>query len=349
MAVVKVERAAASASGTWGRGNERKYVANYNVSTDDPADGPSLIAEYLSENGFQIGSTYSYGSDNDEFSFLSGITPSRKQNSLTEWLVAMTYEPLDRQQGDDRLDADGNPTSDPLLWELALSISTSVYQVPVWGAWNVDQLYARNPDTFGAVTNSAMVPMDPPLMRNVSETSISFSGNVAQGKISNVSGFVNALNSFSVAINPIAETRYALQAVSFQKHTLKCTGASHTFRRQNGVPYWELAYEVKYREPASSLNPQDRWYESVLDRGIARRAAPGDPDGLGGSYSLADDPPDGVATVTPVRDRSGNRVPEMVLLDGNGQPAPPGSPGVFIRWRLDREVDYTIMPFGLFV
>lgn len=356
MSVTNVKRSAETASGSHNRGGEHKYEARYSVTVDNAQDGPHTIANYLEANGYPIGIPYEYGPESDLLSFLSGITSTRKDKSLFEWDVVLSYEPADPGQNEERSTpgGSGERSSDPISWEVDFSIGTSLIQVPAWKAWNVDAFplggagsgYARTANTLGAVVNSAGVVLDPGLMRTVAEVTIRIRKNLTIGDVAHTN-YANKLNSAQVQFPSSICTNYSLAACVFPVHTLRCFGVVQTYRRTNATRYFESDWDIRYRCAADTINPLDKWYETVLDRGISRRAISGDPDGRGGTIS-ANDVKTAMARTAAIRDVDGARAAELVLLDGHGQPASSDSAGVFFRWRLDGEMDFSAMPHLFF-
>ena len=145
---------------------------------------------------------------------------------------------------------------------------------------------------------------------------------------------------------------YTILTQLFEPFTLKCTGAGASYFRQNGENYWRYTYEFRHRARATETNPLDGWLETVLDRGLTRVAGKGDDDGFGGSFSMAgDDHEDGMAHSAAIRGPLGDRIGELVLLDGHGAPLVPGSgddEGVYFRWRVNPLADFRALPLPIF-
>jgi hypothetical protein len=139
----------------------------------------------------------------------------------------------------------------------------------------------------------------------------------------------------------------------FEPFTVKCTGAGATFFRQKNENYWRYTYEFRMRARATATNPLDGWLETVLDRGLTRWAGKGADDGFGGSFSLAGtDHEDGMAHAATIRGPLGDRVPELVLLDGHGSPlasdAAAAAEGIYFRWRVNPIEDLRAIPLKIF-
>ena len=245
----------------------------------------------------------------------------------------------------------GEPVEDPLDWRYEISSGTQYFQVPVYKAWNMDAMpvggagagYNRPLNTLGPVHNSAGIVYDPPLIREVPEMVLRVSGNALQywAALLQVTG--GTINQFEIQWSERLRTKYGFVAQFFQPCCVLCNSATADYQLQGEYKFWRYTFEFRLRQPADTINPQDGFLESILDRGLTRLANAGAPDGRGGTYS-AGDLKAGMAEATAVRDIEDRRVPEIVLLDGHGQPLQGSdtlaATPVYFRWR--------VHPYGVF-
>ena len=365
MAVTNVCEAAAAATGKIGR-DTRTYAAPYVVTVDDPTDGPALIAFWFETNGYALGVPYSYAGDLDTRSFLDGISPQRMANNLYEWLVTLTYSPIEPQT--EQPDDAGNPSGDPLEWQEDHIMGFASYSEPCWTATNITPFphplqllspfaldFIRSANTLGMVVNSAGIPYDPTLMREVYARVWQATTRTTDFVDNDV--YIGAINSAPVQYATYLISDYNFTQKTYPKWSLKCTAAGATYRFANETKFWEWNYEFRVAPFNNFINgePDPAWLEVVLDRGLTKRAAPGSTDGKGGTIPPRDNqgtgpefPPD-AAPATAVVDANGNRVPEMVPFNGMGHPLREddiyGDIGYFFAWRKDEEIDFTGLPF----
>jgi len=205
--------------------------------------------------------------------------------------------------------------------------------------------------TLGPVHNSAGIVLDPPLMREVAETVVRVSGNCPEFWATKLWNYAGRINWDMVGWSERLVQKYGFHEEWFQPFCVLINVAMADYRRDNGISYWRYTYEFRIRSRANSLNPQDGFLETVLDRGITRLAKGGSPDGAGGTISHSDIEP-GVAIAAPIRDWEGERVPEIIMLDGHGQPRQSSdthaAPPVYFRWIVHPKADFTFLPLDIF-
>ncbi|MFO7963130.1 MAG: hypothetical protein R6U50_04345 [Desulfobacterales bacterium] len=365
MGIVSVKHAQAHADFIADRTGHH-YTAPYIIETDGARVGPKEVVDYVGNvMNRGIDTTFKYADETDPFAFCDSIHPKRRDRSQTVWDVTLQYNThtADRQDPDQRdwRDGQGNPTRDPFSWRGSMEVGTQLVQVPVWQAWNVDAFpkgtsagtYFRPENTLGPVVNSAGVVLDPPLMTTVTETILSFALNVPGWDDTYVFVNSNRINTVSLAYSPSVISTFNVNDRTFRPFTVRCSGVQGSYRITTGpdgdpVEYWKAQMEFRIRERASAINPIDGWLESVLDRGLTRGAASGDPDGQGGQYGTGDIE-DGMATAAAIRGPDGGRVGEMVLLDGSGQPMNMAEDeaeqtGVYFRWRKHGASTFQYLP-----
>lgn len=350
MAVVSIVEAQEHADLVASRGGKREWQCPYKLTVDNPRDDGQTIVDYFDTIGRGLSMGLVYGDREDMTVICKSIHPTRQMNSVLHWIAVLTYSPLDPTEKDDGgEDPDGNPTDDPLDYRYDISSGIQYYQVPVYHAWNMDAMpkdgtapgYVRALESLGPVHNSAGVVYDPPLMREIPESVLRVTGNVSHYD-PRYSYLAGAINQYTLHWNQELG-KYGFLEEAMQGCCVLCAGVSADYRRESGVDFWRYTFEWRIRERATALNPQDGFLESILDRGITRIANGGAPDGAGGTISPSDIEV-GMAEATAIRDWQGERVPELVLLDGHGRPLQGSNtysaPPVYFRWR--------IHPYGVF-
>lgn len=360
MAATECKEAAQHANLTAGIGNQDEWDCPYIVHVDSARDDGRTIVDYFDSIGMGLGSSFHYGDRYEILTVLKSISPVRRANSVFVWDVTLHYAPITVKEDEDREDEDGNFTDNPLDYRWDVSCGIQFTQVPVWQAWNVDPFpvggaglgFARAADTLGPVHNSAGIVLDPPLMRNIRETVLRVTGNVSvmdQGYLD----VANCINQHGLAPHSKFQTKYSIYPTTWGSYCVLCNGATAQYRRENGISYWQYTYEFIFRRRASATNPQDGFLETVLDRGITRLANGGAPDGFGSTIT-GSDVKVGMAEAAAIRDWQGERVPELVLLDGHGQPLQGSdthqAPPVYFRWRVHEyaHLDFLGLPLMLF-
>lgn len=359
MAVTSCTEAKQHASLVAGINNRDEWDCPYVVKVSSARDDGQVIVNYFDSIGRGLGSSLLYGDRESMTVVCKSIAPVRRDNSVTVWDVVLHYAPVTLSGGDDsHEDEDGNPTDEPLDYRWDISCGTQFVSVPVWKAWNVDPFpeggaglgYVRNANTLGPVHNSAGIVLDPPLMRNMREKVLRVTGNVSTFD-ENWLKVANCINEFGISISTKLQTKYQMVPRTHPKYCVLCSMAAANYRRENMQSVWQYTYEFIVRQPASDTNPIDGFLETVLDRGVARLANGGAPDGAGGTIGSGDIE-DGMAEAAPIRDFQQERVPELVLLDGHGQPLQGSNthqaPPVYFRWRIHEFADFTTLPLSLF-
>lgn len=344
-------------TGKASRDGKNTYSVPVMVEMSDAADGPERVLDYLDRQGLKIGTVYRVGNDHDPFSFCDGLTPKRVANSTTAWQIDATFSPL--TQDNQNQTPTGEYTEDPELWQWQHSMSYSAWQEPCWKASNVTRFphpdnadppadaYDRMAGTEGPVVNSAGIPLDPTLMRDLYDRVWQITCYSREYYASISDAYMGAINAEWLRYHRNLARAYGLRQPrpKWMPYTIKCTNASATWRvatfRRLRIPYWEWNWEFRFRG--------EKWNEEVLDRGLTVRAPEGAADGVGGQMAAI---PDGAAPSMPVLDGKGRRVPEPVLLNGAGLPLEAGDAaeptGYFFEWRKDPVVAFSSIPFRFF-
>jgi len=349
MSIIAIVEAAAHATLTAGKAGKHDWTAPYILTSDNPRDDGLACVEYLTSIGRGVGTTFKYGDRTDPGTFCKTIAPVRMANSTEHWAVVLTYSQQDGSSTGNN--EDGEPTDDPLDWRYEISSATQYFQVPAWKAWNMDAMplgggglgYRRPLDTLGPIHNSAGIVYDPPLMREITEMVVRVSGNALYYWSAMLQATGGTINRFGINWSERLCQKYGFVAQFFHPCCVLCSSATADYRFENDIAFWRYTFEFRLRQPADEINPQDGFLESVLDRGLTRLANAGAPDMIGGTY-VSGDLKAGMAEAEAVRGLDGQRVPEMVLLDGHGQPLQGSdtlaAEPVYFRWR--------VHPYGVF-
>lgn len=359
MAVTSCKEAKEHANLTAGIGNKDEWDAPYIVTVDSARDDGRTIVDYLASIGLDLGSPFAYGDRYETTTVLKSIAPVRRANSLFVWDVTLHYAPLVPPDQEDHEDDDGNPTDDPVDYRWDISSGTQFFQTPVYQAWNYDPFpdggvgsgWTRPALTLGPIHNSAGIILDPPLLRETPETVVRITGNHNEFWMTKLWNYVGRLSWEMIGWSEKLVEKYGFHEEWFQPYCVVCSEATAVYRRENGISFWQYTYGFRIRERANSLNPQDGFLESVLDRGISRLAKGGSPDGAGGTIS-AGDIEEGMAIASPIKDWQGERVPELIMFDGHGQPLQSSdtnaAPPVYFRWIIHPKADFTFLPLDIF-
>ena len=358
MSAISVSTSHRCATSTTDKAGKRSYTAYYIVEVDDGRDGPVTVINYLASQGIEWGMPFVYGNDSDATSFCNGISPVRRDQSILVWDVVVSYGPPDEQK---EQTPGGDPSEEPNDWRWQHNMGYSAWQEPCWTAVNKTAFphiasvtpgtFNRPIDTTGPVVNSANVVLDPPLMTDMYDLvwQVTTYSRIFNGATAGL--YMGAINSEAIWYSKWIRDNYGFKAAFWDKHQVKCTNASATFRtltiKSLRIPYWEWTWEFRFRKST--------WIEYVLDRGITSLPEAGMPTGTHGPNNPNfpnDDITVGRAPVIPVTDEAGRRVPELVLFDGAGHPMLPTDPrfseGYYFGWRKDSAVDFRNIPFDFF-
>lgn len=341
------------------KGN-RTYTAPWFVETDGVRVAAKEVLDYVEAQGYGHGSTYSYLDEADGGVFRTGAAPKRIDGALEQWLVTLTYTVPDPE--DEEQDEDGNPTDNPLDFRMRHEWANIPYEVAAKHCWNYTAIpvagtssYNRPQDTPGPCTNSAGVPFDPPPTKTEHIRVWRVTAYLQDYDLGLLEQ-VDKINTAPMKFHNDLITKYNFEQVPgltyFPTASVKLADVGATFRVQNNVKYWEYTLEWHIRFWGTLTGQPRGWLEPMLDRGFARRAGAGDPDGRGGSDISSGDLEEAMARVTPIRDLDGSRVPEIILLDGAGQPATGDDEknGVYLYYRFNEWTDFQAnVPFHLWV
>lgn len=333
-----------SASGESSLSTQISYDVHYLVTISDlDTDLPQTVLTYFKNTAGLpwIGDSYAINGERDPFSICKRITPQRTPKSY-QYTVTVSYEPLNAEEPQNGTDKDGNATDDPLLFHDEINISYTQTSIPVELATfkginlgGVNGAPVRNLP-INSVTipvNSALVPFDPGIEMELDIKIVQISRNLREFDGITANRYIGTVNSDAVNINKPFPYNYR---DAWGPQTAKIKNISGTFMITNKIPHWRQTIEVH-------INPLG-WRRQIVDRGLARRAIEGDPDGAGGTISASDINP-GVPKIKRVVDSDGYPIAEPVLFDGDGQPLAPGLPVIYLEYEIYQEIPFAGIPW----
>lgn len=293
-----------------GEGNSKEYSANYRVQTDDPNDGPVTVL-----NGFDgpdIGDGFNVRGERDNAARCVLIHPSPVEDSKLVWDVDVTWRtPSDVEES--KPGQNGKPTNDPLRFASPVELSQQQMQRPVEKAILRSTIPPRPRNTMGPVVNSAGVIYDPPLEMDYAIDVVRVTRYLNFFPSGHWRSMTNAVNRDRFTIRRRVP-RLNLQFEPFQCK-MQSVGGSMQFINQ--VPLWVVQYEIH-------VDKTFGWRRDVLDRGRQKRIPEGTPE----FYTLGA----GVPAVKEITDNNGFPLRDPVLLNGYGQPLPPGAAPIYITY-----------------
>lgn len=316
------------------------YAAVYRVTTNNPLDQADTIVNYFETSPTlpKLGSEYRYGNDYNPGSICTAIDPDHVDNSRIHWEVILTYTPKDPSSGEDSkdpggIDANGEPTSDPLQFRNEYEIGRTQISVPCWDAIYLGGFVG----TAAAIChagdriipcNSAFVPFNPGLEKEVSLTSLRVTKYRAAYQGILWAQYEDALNSDQISL---VGNAYNLQ-ILWDPFTVRLKNIGGSFNLQNGIKFWKISLDLLH-------NPLT-WDVEVPDMGTMEAQRPGDkfPDGT--TISDSDLATAGYLPYKHVTDQDGVPISGPIPFDGDGHPQKSPTPAniVWIKYRVIKNV-----------
>jgi hypothetical protein len=164
-----------------------------------------------------------------------------------------------------------------------------------------------------AVTNSAGIPYDPPVMFDTGDAGFTVQKNYSSLTLPQLADFYQAVNQFAWR--------------GFAPRTVKIVGIDFEASFENAVFFWAVTWSFAVRE--------NGWEKRILDAGLTER------------FTLEHLPPaDPVYQWRTIRDpQTGEPITEPVPLDGNGRRLTPGEPPVFLRFSAYKQRPFATLGF----
>jgi hypothetical protein len=284
----------------------------FDVVTDSPNDGPDTA-------GSIPGISHGDAHPEDATAYCVSIDP-QQTDSPVMWRVTFGYdshpdmpEVLQPDAGGgspptpltpgEVAEAAANPLSRPIKWKVSFQQTTR----PAEKGRLVDP-DTGEPGPWGPVTDSALLPFDPPAEKEVSRPLVSATVNRASFGLHEAALLQDAVNS---------ATWFGMAP-----RTLRCVGIEADSQQENGYGFWSVTYNL-------AVN-YDTWDFELLDAGYQERI-PGFESPGGGSVP---------ARWEVIKDDFGDSKGPYPL-DGNGRRLTPGDEPVYRKYRIYREVNFS--------
>ena len=308
------------------------YKVMYRAHCDSSSDTPPIIFKFLEQNKGTYpwyGSPLTLGNGSDKSVVVKNIDVDTVDNSDRDFDITYSYEPasaesdLQPQQG-----TDGTLTTDPLLWldeiDISFTQTLEVVESAVFhGFSDKNGAAIRHPimDVGNVMPpmNSAAVPYDPPIEKEVDIRVIRISKNVLQYDGLFFDQYQGAVNSDFVTIDkPGYDYRDVIRPLCGK---IKAIGGAYQF--VNGSQYWKQTIEIH-------VHPNG-WRRKLLDIGNVHIYTL---NGIDTSYGDFDGNPKQNA------DEDGYPQMSPLPLDGTGRKLGAGKLNVYGEWQVDREVNF---------
>lgn len=289
-------------------GRKREYTRVFEVTTSDSGDGPVVA---LGNGAIAYGlPVFGQSHPEDPGAIVQEITPTQNSESPWRWTVRVKYSSEipspeaaqpDGSSGNEPAELPENPLARPPVWKFGF---TKFQEVARFGRLVTNGVAAV---AFSAITNSAGIPFDPPVMVEVSRPVVSVTVNRA----------ANAWRFLDAALLQDAVNQVAWQGMA--PRTLKCESVDAESNYENGVSYWRVTYQLAIK--------WDTWDLQILDAGLTERAYD---EEVGG----------GATKLKRIRDEYGRDVSDPVPLNGAGERLPVGATEVYRTYRYFRELPF---------
>lgn len=323
----------------------REYTATYHIFTDSLLDQAQTVLDYFFTNpalpDTEERTPYTYGNDDDELAFCNRISVPERAGGAGVWEVTVNFSTEEETTGGaGGIDSTGNPTSNPL--DFRPDIQTSFYNttVPVYkaiyrGGYTGGPVLAGGLADGDTITpqNSAGIVFVPGLEKEVGVQRVTLTVNTQSFNNTLANLYLNAVNEDAIKLRdnigydfvweleiPKRTARLNNYSVTVKRESIEISGARQT------IDYLSVAVEM--------LVKKDGWRDEIVDKGDVRAGASGEPDGRGGTFSMADELA-GVAPVARITGRDGEPIDRPVLFNGAGQPLDPQNPNnaVYIKFQ----------------
>lgn len=302
-----------------------QYAAVYKVKTSSPLENAQVVlAHFVNEPNLPtLGSSYEYALDSDPNAFCYSIKPKRRKSKSNMWDVTVSYKTPSTEDDDTRPDTDGNLTNDPRDWRHEFSVRHYKVTRPVYKARYLGGFTGtaesrffdpENNDYFVVPMNSAFVPFDPPLERQVPIKVITVKAYVGLFESFLATSYIDNVNTEAVEIDLPWYYDY------WPQYAAKVEGIDGSLERRYTLEDGETGVPIDFFQATTTIEiDPDTWVSRVPDRGLAARMITGDPDGRGGTISVGD-LVDGMPRHRGLTDPDDNPLTEPVLFNGDGQP-----------------------------
>jgi hypothetical protein len=200
-------KAISSRSGEHNSQYVRTYSVKYRVETNDPLDGPQVVANHSELP--ELYSTYAHGNDVDAGAYLISRKPDEEGDSRLSWIVTCEYSTAPR------VEITSNPLSEIAKAALSIDQFSTVVRVDTDGNW---------------ISNTMGQPFVPPPEMDQARPVLMVRKNEFFADL-------NKSMDYSESVNQTAWKGCA-------PRTVKCKGIQYTeIQQRNGVFYTEATYE----------------------------------------------------------------------------------------------------------
>lgn len=349
MSVAEVVLHSAGASGSASKEQDKdlqaSYRSRYRVRVTSPLDGPTTIFRYFQINANLpwFGRSFFFGNDFDTSVRCKTIEPTFIEKSEGWWEVACSFEtPPKKDDEEDKDDEDEKDKDSPTSSQHdEIEVSYTQTSAPVEQATYLksDRVTSRwltkHEGRPCPVMNSAGVVFNPGIEEEIEIKVIRITKHVKEYDSNDYDKFQGAVNADAVTIN---KKPYKFKC-EFSPLVAKIKNITGSLVTENGKYHYKRTVEIH-------INPLG-WRRTIVDRGMMRSAAPGDPDGRGGQMyaSAGDEYVPGTALHAPILDANGYPVTEPVLLDGRGQPLKQDGQPVYLTYQTLEEKPFAAAAF----
>ena len=332
--------ATGSASGDDASKVTKSYQSNYIVTCSRSEDAPSTVLNYFATHSSLpwFGRTFSFGNGFDATVKCKGVDAQYIEKSDGMFHVSCKFESISgdkeeqQQQGQTPGGANKN---DPTLWhdeiEFSFANVTEVAEEAIFRTFeNAGGNVYFKTDQKRAVTNSAGIPFDPPLEKDIAIRVIRISHNSKKCEAIKAARYLNAINNDSFTISKPA---YGF-SYPVGQYNAKIVSFNTSFAIENKVKYWRETIEVH--------NHPNGWRRRVLDQGTHRGQSAGNGDlfDTGTAISPSDEIAKNWTPYTAIKAPDGTPITTPVPLDGKGQPLKAGKPHVYLVYSVEKEMPF---------
>jgi hypothetical protein len=301
-------------SASWDGENRGTYTLRYRIETDGIL-GPKAMragAQTASPHAFpSYGSTYSYQGDTDADSYAMSFSIQSENEQQTKHIGTVTFQPP--------------PDEDVTIFEPNPFLRSPT----VWADQEVFTRIIESDYAGNAIVNKCNFQYDTTVEKEDARGVLVIEFNVATiGEVIQYQRFLRR------AVNQTAWTILG-QTIAPRNAIARAVVGSPPIT-QGAYTYYRLAFRFAFADIGYN------WDEPILERGYKYFVKTGD------DFVTIGDPPQ--KKLFPASDATnpGDRIDlvEPCLLTAEGTKLPDGEIGIFTDWRINREVDFNLLPFS---
>lgn len=342
---------AGKGSGKSSTNSSRAFEAVYQLTSNDPLDGPNVAMNYFQATAGLpwYGSPYQVGNDQYAAAECVSIVPSRAGMSNFINVMVGWEEPGASSGGSSEADAVGIDLSrkPPLQRHDQIETNSTYITIPAYAATfrgyekadgtsaSVNNSWLNTTTGYrGPIVNSALDAFDPPPEGEVAIDILRITRNVWPWNDALAQTYRNTVNNAAVTIS---KPDYGYERI-IQPFTGRIIDISGSFEidLEYKQKYWRTTIEVH-------INPLG-WRMTMIDKGLRRRAKSGDETDTGVTLSSSTISTTG-PQLTHIKDAAGNPITTPVLFDGNGKPLIAGFNPILMKWEWHTEITWEGIPW----